>query len=207
MGATYMQRQRRISEGWDRFGSIVNDYLGIPYKFGGRAVKRVTGKRTGVATRKAGLVCTSFVDVVLSRYVHNDPETQLHSYSFGKGTNIFDRYGLQRLSTKIEPQQLPTIGLHHNHVYGVVFHMKEAWTKKKKKGGERHMEAGSRIHVGVLAFRNSRLFLVHASGRRGVHIVAWEIFLRRYGDKLQNFGGSALKGPKFLSVYKMRTPS
>lgn len=208
------ERQLRLTAYWGRFGSIVRDYLGIPYKGGGRAVEKVTGEPTGVATEEAGLVCTSFVDVVLSRYVYEDPEYQFDSYNFGEGTDIFDQYGLQRLDTDIEPEDLLKMQLDQDQVYGIVFHMKDAWTKEikrgKRKGEKDPRPPGSRIHVGFVAFHNRKLFLVHASGKRGrykgVHIIAWKEFLKRFGDDLRKFGGAALKGPKFLSVYRLKTP-
>jgi len=34
-----------------------------------------------------------------------------------------------------------------------------------------------------------------------VHVVAWQRFLMRFGNRLENFGGKDLRGPKFLSIY------
>jgi hypothetical protein len=201
---SFSERQHRLASKWEKFGDIVHDYLGIPYKGGGRAVKSVTREPTGVATREAGLVCTSFVDVVLSRYIYDDAEEQLDSYKFGKGVNIFDRYGLRKLGTNIEPANLGGLGLQDDQVYGVVFHMKKAWTKKTRRG-DVSKDPGSRIHVGFLAFNNGNLFLIHASGAKGVHIIAWQRFLTRFGPQLQRFGGAQIRGPKFLSVYLMQT--
>jgi hypothetical protein len=200
---SFTVRQHRLAEKWEKFGDIVHDYLGIPYKGEGRAVKQLTGKSTGVATRKVGLVCTSFVDVVLSRYIHDDAEEQLDSYRFGKGVNIFDRYGLMKLKTNVEPANIGGVGLQEDQLYGVVFHMKNAWTKKTREGLKRR-EPGSRIHVGFFAFNNGNLFLIHASGVKGVHIVAWQRFLSRFGPRLERYGGARLRGPKFLSVYLMQ---
>jgi hypothetical protein len=160
---------------------------------------------TGVATREAGLVCTSFVDVVLARYVKDDAEEQLDTYRFGKGVNIFDRYGLRLLKTSIGPANVMSIGLQEDQLYGVVFHMKNAWVKKTPRG-DMPRDPGSRIHVGFLAFNNGHLFLIHASGKKGVHIVAWQRFLGRFGPRLQRFGGRRLIGPKFLSIYLMQSP-
>jgi hypothetical protein len=201
---TFSERQHRLASKWEKFGDIVHDYLGVPYKGGGRAVRAVTGERTGIATREAGLVCTSFVDVVLSRYIYDDAEEQLDSYKFGKGVNIFDRYGLRRLSMNIEPANIRGVGLQEDQVYGIVFHMKKAWIKKTPRGDIRK-EPGSRIHVGFIAFNNGNLFLIHASGSRGVHTIAWQRFLTRFGPRLQRYGGAQLRGPKFLSVYLMQT--
>lgn len=205
MRLSYSQRQRRLASRWERFGEIIHKYLGIPYKGGGRAVRSVTGMPTGVATHEAGLVCTSFVDVVLARYVKDDAEEQLDSYHFGKGVNIFDRYGLRLLKTPVEPTSVMSVGLQEDQVYGIVFHMKNAWVKKTPSG-DKTRPPGSRIHVGFLAFNNGNLFLIHASGKKGVHIVAWQRFLGRFGPRLQRYGGRQLIGPKFLSIYLMQLP-
>jgi len=128
----FVLRQQKLASNWGKFGDIIDDYLGIPYKQDGRAVPKVTGMPAGIATQEAGLVCTSFVDVVLSRYLYDDAEMQLDSYHFGKGVNIFDEYGLTRLRTHVEPAILVGSGLlKKDKVYGVVFHMKNAWIKKK----------------------------------------------------------------------------
>lgn len=199
--AHFAERQRQLVSNWDKFGHIVHDYLGIPYKRDGRAVSAVTRVQTGVATKEAGLVCTSFVDVVLSRYIYDDAEMQLDSYRFGEGVNIFDRYGKTPVRTNVEPESFAGAGLKENQVYGVVFHMRDAWVKRSAPIGKQNRKPGSRIHVGFLAFHNGNLFLIHASGKKGVHVVAWQRFLTRFGNHLQKFGGSDLKGPKYLSIY------
>ena len=201
----FMSKQLQLASNWGKFGDIVDDYLGIPYIKDGRAVTKVTGKPAGVATKEAGLVCTSFVDVVLSRYIHDDAEMQLDSYKFGDGVNIFDKYGLPQLRTNVMPSTLANSGLlKKNKIYGVVFHMKNAWTKKTKKKGLVRKPPGSRIHVGFLAYHNNHLFLIHASGKKkGVHVVAWQRFLMRFGPELKHYGGNNLIGPKFLSIYHM----
>lgn len=198
---------------WGRFGSLVHDYLGIPYKYKGRAIGTKTGKPTGVATDKVGLVCTSFVDVVLSRHLHDDPEKQLPTYDFGENGDIFDQYGLTQITTRIEPAVLPDMPLSRERVFGVVFHMQNAWVKHVKANEEKNIPEhdepkppGSRIHVGFLAFHEGKLFLIHASGRKGpykgVHIRPWTNFLEKMGSDLGKFGaGDGLGGPKFLSVY------
>lgn len=206
----YEERQRRWAGYWERFGKIVHDYLGIPYKLKGRAVASVTGEPTGVATEEKGLVCTSFVDVVLSRYLYEDPERQLDSYDFGEDTDLFAQHGLEQLATNIEPDELAGLALRRDQVYGLVFHMKNPWTKKVKKKIEgKEVEvatprsAGSRIHVGFVAFHEDQLFLIHASGKRGVHIMPWPVFLKQNGNDLTKFGGAEVTGPKFLTIYRM----
>src|SRR5881296_655842 len=143
-GEDFEAEQGALAGRWGRFVSIVHDYLGIPYKKDGRAVRKVTGRPAGIATDEKGLVCTSFVDVVLSRYLYEDPERQLDNYKFGdKPTDIFDQYaqrarkagerpGLKRLPENIEPKKLAEMGLSIDRVYGVVFHMKDAWIKTIK---------------------------------------------------------------------------
>lgn len=202
-GTSFSERQHEMVANWDIFGDIVHDYLGIPYKANGRAVESLTRVRTGVATKEIGLVCTSFVDVVLSRYIHDDAERQLDSYRFGDGVNIFDKYGKTRLRTNVEPVSVASAGLSAGDVYGIVFHMRNAWVKSSAPLAKQHRNAGSRIHVGFLAFHNGNLFLIHASGRKGVHVVAWQRFLTQFGKRLQKFGGGDIKGPKFLSIYQM----
>jgi hypothetical protein len=176
----------------------VHDYLGIPYKMGGRATMDVTGRRAGVATQEAGLVCTSFVDVVMSRYLYDSANRQLKSYKCRKGGDIFDKRGMTLVRSKVEPAKLASAGLRRDQVYGVVFRMKNEWEKKGKK-----REAGSRMHVGFLAFHNGRLFLIHGSSPM-VHIVPWRRFVNKYGRELDKYGGQATKGPKYLSVYRLR---
>ncbi len=187
------RRNRQLASNWEKFGSIVQDYLGIPYKKGGRAVRKVTGKTAGVASVEKGLVCTSFVDVVYSRYALGSADRQLTSYDFGKTINIFDRYGQKLLHKRTNPGILETYGLDKNQVYGIVFFMEDA-SKTRNPDGD------GRIHVGFLAFHDDSLFLIHASPPN-VHIISWKQLLVKYGSNLAKYSP---KGPKVVSIYVIR---
>jgi hypothetical protein len=217
----FHRRQRSLSDRWESFGDIVKDYLGIPYKAkavrpgqkgGGRAVTSLTGKPMGVATREVGLVCTSFVDVVLSRYVFHGPDDQLRSYKLTGDpstdaddfTDVFHKRGLRTLHADVEPDALPSMGLDKRRIYGIAFYSRDGYTKAN--GKERG--PGSVFHVGFLAFRNERLLLIHASRLRGkhkgVHIIGWPSFLKQCGNRLEGFAAGQVPGPKFVGVYALR---
>jgi hypothetical protein len=192
----FVQRQRKLASNWGKFGEIVHDYLGITYNGAGCTENSVTDVRSGTAVHGAGSVCMAFVDGVMRRYVYDDSKGRPDSYQSEKATDIFDEYERSRLREDIEPRFLRAIVNRIDQLYGVVFHMKHAWIKD---GVLRPPH--SRVHVGFLAFKDTSLFLIHASGQKGVHIVAWQTLLIRQGPDLEGFGGEGLRGPKHLSVY------
>jgi hypothetical protein len=187
----FLQHQRVLASNWGKFGDIVHDYLEISNKNGACAINSDTETRTGIAAHESGIVCTSFVDGVMKRYVNNDSEEQPDSCRLGDVRDIFDAYDRSRLREDIEPRFLRSVVNRIDQLYGVVFHMKDAWIKN---GALR--PPGSWIHVGFLAFKDTTLFLIHAQGRRGAQIVSWQSLLIRHGPDLERFGGDGLRGPK-----------
>lgn len=204
----YREEQERIASHMGQFGDMFDDYLGIGRSKDGRA----RYKNNKIVIPK-GLVCTSFVDLLLVKYngIKLD-KLEKANYRYGPNSNIFEQYRFTKKITEIEPRRVEYLKLERDKLHGVVFYMKKAWTKTREndKTGEIKIikkPPGSRIHVGFLAYHKNNLFLIHSyTKRRGVHIMAWNRFLKNSSEKnleLEKMGGGNLHGPKFLSIYTL----
>jgi len=142
---------------WGRLGRVINDYLGLRYH-----KDTVTYPKTGA---ERPLVCTSFVDVVLSRFLRDSQREMEPNYRFQKRgfANIFEAYGrteeVTPVGMKIKPGELREFAskLDKNRLYGIAWHFAEEQTVRRPSGELKTFQPGDPRHVALLLYSNTIL--------------------------------------------------